>query len=84
MRQSWRLQTTILALCGYVVLSTRCLQACHYSLAVADMLLGQVDTHAHTDGEYTATIKVVTVEPGGFTEPSVQQRKLRLLLVRSA
>lgn len=43
----------------------------------------QVDKHSHTDGEYTATITVVTVEPGGFTEPSVQQRKLHMLLVRS-
>ena len=40
-----------------------------------------MDTFTETDDNYTASITVVTVEPGGFTEPSVQKRKLRLLLV---
>ena len=41
----------------------------------------QLEVLSRTEGNYTAAMRVVTVEPGGLTDESQRSSKLRLLLV---
>ena len=46
-------------------------------------VLHQLETFMRTEGNYTASMRVITVEPGGTTSEAMRNTKLRLLLVRA-